>query len=122
MDEEANASVLERIARELTTIRQLLSKTSNAAADAESEVPQKMRRFAMYMHDLHDMTYMYETRGHPVPSYILREMERCDDRFRQLLEELHVDGGAFEKIRREMAKDGIAGITRAAGSTEGAEG
>lgn len=32
-------------------------------------------------------------------------MERCDDRFRQLLTEAHTDGGTFEKVRREMVKD-----------------
>jgi hypothetical protein len=73
--------------------------------EAESEIPEKMRRFTMYMHDLHDVSYMYEEKGHPTPHYILREMERCDDRFRQLLNELHLDGGTFERVRREMAAD-----------------
>ncbi len=31
--------------------------------------------------------------------------ERCDDRYRQLLEEAHTDGGTFEKVRRGMAED-----------------
>ena len=59
----------------------------------------------MYMHDVHDVSYMYEERGHQVPQHILREMERCDDRYRQLLQELHLDGGTFEKVRRKMAED-----------------
>lgn len=96
---------LERIARELTMIRQLVSKVVNAIVDAESEIPEKMRRFIMYMHDVHDVSYMYEERGIPVPPHLAREMERCDDRYRQLLNELHLDGGTFEKVRREMAKD-----------------
>ena len=96
---------LERIARELKTIREFMSKVVNYMVDAESEVPEKMRRFINYMHDIHDVSYMYEEHGHPVPSHILREMERCDDRYRQLLAALHLDGGTFEKIRREMAKD-----------------
>ena len=33
------------------------------------------------------------------------EMERCDDRFRQLLEEAHLDGNVFEQVRRKMADD-----------------
>jgi hypothetical protein len=35
----------------------------------------------------------------------MREVERCDDRLRQMLSEQHSDGGTFEKVRREMAKD-----------------
>lgn len=96
---------LNRVARELTTIRQLLSSVVSAIRDAESEIPEKMRRFMNYMHDLHDVRYMYEEVGQPCPDHLLRDMERCDDRYRQLLKELHLDGGAFEKIRREMAKD-----------------
>src|ERR1035437_5081470 len=99
-DEEAS---LERVGRELKTIREMMSKVINYIADAESEVPEKMRRFINYMHDVHDVSYMYEEHGHPVPAHILREMERCDDRYRQLLETMHKDGGAFEKIRRGMA-------------------
>jgi hypothetical protein len=73
--------------------------------DAEMEVKEKMRRFTMYMHELHDISYMYEERGQAVPAHILRELERCDDRLRQLLEKEHMDGGTFERVRREMAGD-----------------
>lgn len=104
-DKSKDHDLLLRIARELTTIRQLTSRAVNSMSDAEQEVPEFMRRFIMYMHDIHDVVNMYEERGHVVPSHILREMERCDDRLRQLLEKLHTDGGAFEKIRREMASD-----------------
>ena len=86
--------VFERIARELVTIRKQMTDVVNAMREAESEVPEKMRRFVMY-----------ESHGIPVPTHLHREMERCDDRYRQLLEGLHLDGGAFEKVRREMAKD-----------------
>ena len=101
-DEEAH---LDRIGREMKTIRELLSKVINYIADAESEVPEKMRRFMNYMHDLHDIKYMYEELGHAVPTHHLREMERCDDRFRQLIAEQNSEGGTFEKVRREMASD-----------------
>ncbi len=96
---------LDRIARELKTIRELVSKASSYIAEAQSEVPEKIRRFVTYMHDIHDITYMYEERGHMPPAHLLRELERCDDRFRQLLSELHNEGGIFEKVRREMAAD-----------------
>lgn len=96
---------LARQSQELKTIRELLSKVANALIEAEAEIPEKMRRFALYMHAVHDIIYMYEEHGHPVPSYVHREVERCDDRYRQLLNELHLDGGTFEKVRREMAKD-----------------
>ena len=104
-DGPSDEALLLQIRKELTTIRQLLTKVVFAVTEAESEIPEKMRRFIMYMHDVHDVSYMYESRGLDVPQHVRREMERCDDRYRQLLEELHLDGGAFEKVRREMAKD-----------------
>jgi hypothetical protein len=91
--------------RELATIRQLMSKVVSYMVEAESEVPEKMRRFIMYMHDVHDVSIMYESRGLAIPVWILREMERCDDRYRQLLQESHQEGGTFAKVRAEMAKD-----------------
>jgi len=97
---------LNRIAREQTVMRELIGKFVYAMiTQAESEVPESMRRFVTYMHDIHDITYMYEQRGLPIPRWILAEMERCDDRFRQLLDKHHTDGGVFEKVRREMAAD-----------------
>ena len=62
-------------------------------------------RSTMYMVDIHTIVHLYEERGLAAPDYVLREMERCDDRLRQLLLKHHTDGGAFEKVRREMAKD-----------------
>jgi len=96
---------LKSIDQHLHIIQGMLAKVINYMVEAEKEVSEKMRRFMMYMHDLHDITYMYEERGLHVPQYILREMERCDDRLRQLLQEAHTDGGTFEKVRRDMAED-----------------
>ncbi len=96
---------LERLSREMKTMRELLSKVVFYIGEAEKEVPEKMRRFMNYMHDLHDIKYMYEELGHVVPFHHLREMERCDDRFRQLIEEQNAEGGTFNKVRREMASD-----------------
>ncbi len=105
MPEHSDSVYLERISKDMKIVRELLVKVVNYMVDAESEVPEKMRRFIMYMHDVHDIGHLYEERGLPVPQYIMRELERCDDRYRQLLDELHLDGGIFEKVRREMAKD-----------------
>ncbi len=96
---------LDRIAREMKTMREMMSKIVNYMIEAESEIPEKMRRFLNYMHDLHDIKYMYEELGHTVPPHQLREMERCDDRFRQLIAEQNAAGGTFDKVRREMAAD-----------------
>ena len=96
---------LKRIADDMKIIREQLGKIINSIVEAESEVPEKMRRFVMYMHDIHDIKNMYEERGIEVPPHVMREMERCDDRYRQLLTELHAAGGTFDKVRREMAKD-----------------
>lgn len=97
--------VLQRIARELTTIRQHTTLVIGYVRDAESDVPEKYRRFVNAFHDVHDIKYMYEEHGQPPPEYLLSEIRRMDDRYRQILEELNAAGGAFEKVRREMAKD-----------------
>jgi len=96
---------LQNIRRELTSIRQLTSQFVNATVEAEAEVPERMRRFAMYMHDVHDMLSMYRETGHEAPPHVKDEANRCDDRYRQILNDLYKDAGTFEKIRREMAED-----------------
>lgn len=96
---------LQRIASEMKTIRELVSTAVAATREAESEIPEKMRRFVMYMHDIHDISFMYHEVGQEAPTWVKREMERCDDRFRQLLDEANTDGGTFEKVRQEMAED-----------------
>ncbi len=103
--DEGIQNELAAMRRELATIRQLASDAVNYIRDAEAEIPEKMRRFMNYMHDVHDVKYMYEELGHDVPAHLLRELERLDDRYRQLLNEQHLDGGTFEQVRREMAKD-----------------
>lgn len=104
-DKSSDNELLLRIARELKTIREQMTFVTYSIREAESEIPEKMRRFIMYMHDVHDIVNLYHEGGQPPPAHVLREMERCDDRYRQLLKELHVDGGAFEKVRRDMAAD-----------------
>ena len=101
----ADESEDQAVRRELKVIRELLSKVVNYMVDAESEVPEKMRRFIMYMHDIHDIKNLYDEHGINVPDHVMREVERCDDRLRQLLIQMHTDGGTFEKVRREMAED-----------------
>jgi hypothetical protein len=105
MDEATLQAELNRVSRELKTIRELMSKVIFYITDAESEIPERMRRFMNYMHDVHDIKYMYEEQGHDVPQHVLRELERLDDRYRQVLSEMTASGGAFDKVRREMAAD-----------------
>lgn len=95
---------LKRIADELKIIRQQSTEMALAARDAESEIPEKMRRFANYFHDIVHIKGEYVSLGLKAPDYIDREMERCCDRFRHLLDDLHQDGGIFEQIRRDMAE------------------
>ena len=104
-DSVTERDLLFRIARELTQLRKLNSELVKFMRDAETEVPESLRRFANYMHDVHDIKYMYEEHGQRPPTYILQEIERLDDRYRQILREHNTDGGAIEKIRREMAAD-----------------
>lgn len=103
--EKELSNVLERIARELTEVKKFTREMLNYMSNAEAEIPEKMRRFANYFHDLHDIKFMHEEVGVEPPNYILRELERLDDRFRQVLIDLHTDGNTFEKVRREMASD-----------------
>ena len=95
---------LERIAREMVTQRKLLSELVRFHRDAESELPEYMRRFANYMNELHDIAYMYSEIGQEPPVWIKEEMNRCDDRCRQLLKREHAEG-TFGKVRAEMADD-----------------
>ncbi len=97
--------LLFRIVRELTQVRQQNAELLRYARDAESEVPESLRRFANYMHDVHDIKYMYEEHGSKPPVHTLQELERLDDRYRQILKAHNTDGGAIEKIRRQMAED-----------------
>lgn len=105
MAEASVESELNRIARELKDIRTLVTAAVSYIREAEAEVPESMRRFANYFHDIVHIKGEYVTLGISCPPYIEREMERCADRFRQLIDLHHKDGGAFEKVRREMAKD-----------------
>lgn len=105
LDDLSEKDLLLRIARELKTIRENTGKALFAMHEAEAEVPEKMRRFANYFHDIVHIKGEYVTLGITPPPWIDREMERCHDRFRQALEELHTEGGAFEKVRRKMAED-----------------
>jgi hypothetical protein len=96
---------LRDIARDMKTLTNMLGGLINSMSEAESEVPERMRRFIIYMHCLHDIMYMYQEIGQEPPEYIKHEARRCDDRYRQLLAELNTDTGVFEKVRREMAAD-----------------
>lgn len=104
-DSVSERDLLFRIARELTQLRQLNTELLKFSRDAETEVPESLRRFANYFHDVHDIKYMYEEHGQRPPQHILDEIERLDDRYRQILKAHNTDGGAIEKIRREMAED-----------------
>lgn len=103
--EHSSEVYLDRIAKDMKLIREMMTTVVTYMRDAEAEIPERMRRFIMYMHDVHDIVNLYHEGGQPPPDYVLREMERCDDRYRQILTEMHTDGGPFEKVRREMSKD-----------------
>lgn len=102
-DEDAEAH-LKAMARDIQALRSMLTEVVNYMKEAESEIPEKMRRFMMYFHDVHDIKYMYEEHGQPPPAHVVKEIERCDDRYRHLLEDLNLDTGAFERVRQEMSK------------------
>lgn len=104
-DSATDRQLLFQMRRELQQMRQLMSKALFAMGEAEAEIPEKMRRFANYFHDVVHIKGEYVTLGIQPPKWLDEEMERCHDRMRQALIELHTDGGAFEKVRRKMAED-----------------
>lgn len=104
-DSVTERDLLFRAARELTTIRKQNTELLGFYRDAEKEIPEFLRRFANYYHDMHDVKFVYEEHGQRPPQHVLDELERCDDRMRQILKSLHSGGGALEKVRREMAED-----------------
>jgi hypothetical protein len=96
---------LKNMRKELSTLRQLVSQGVSYLRDAEAEIPERIRRFTHHMHSIHDIKYMYEELGVKPPEHLLKELERVDDRFRQLIAEENAEGGTFSKVRREMASD-----------------
>ena len=95
---------LKQIARDMRELLLNVREAVKYMKDAESEVPEKMRRFMMYFHDIHDLRDLYHQGGQEPPTYVRREIEKCDDRLRHLLEDLYAEDGAFEKLRREMSQ------------------
>lgn len=107
-DTVTDRDLLFRIARELTQIRQGMHKALFAMGEAEKEIPEKMRRFMNYFHDVVHVKGEYVSLGLEPPVEINKEMERNHDRARQILHDLHSDGGHFEKVRREMTEHPVA--------------
>lgn len=103
-DDLTEKDLLLRACRELKTIRELATKAVFAMVEAEAEIPEKMRRFANYFHDVVHIKGEYVALGIQPPKYLDREMERCADRYRHLLDDLHLEGGTFDKVRRDMAE------------------
>ena len=70
----------------------------------------------MYMHDIHDVKNFYVEGGLQVPVWVLREAERCDDRFRQLLTEAHTNAQvakAMNQLASEQAKAALEKVQKA---------
>jgi hypothetical protein len=99
------ATYLKWIAADIKLMRQQFTELNKYIREAESEVPEKLRRFMNYSHDVHDVKYMYEEVGQPVPQHLLDELQRLDDRYRQILKDMLSDDGVLGRVRREMAGD-----------------
>jgi len=99
------AVYLKQISGEMRLIRQQLTEVVSYIRDAESEVPERLRRFGNYFHDIHHIKFTYEDVGQKPPQHLLDELMRLDDRYRQILKALNSEGGPLEKVRRDMASD-----------------
>lgn len=95
---------LQRISRDMRELTLMVREMVKYIKDAESEIPEKMRRFIMYFHDVHDIWWLYVQTGHEPPKHLRQEIERCADRYKHILDDLYGDTGAFERVRQEMAK------------------
>ena len=85
---------LNQIAKDIHVIREKISAYVNAQHEAESEIPEKLRRFVTYWHALHDIINIYEEKGQDAPSNIKREMERLMTASPALVE-AHLDDNVF---------------------------
>lgn len=103
-DESMSEAYLKNMARDIQSLKSQLAGIITFMNEAQSEVPEKIRRFMMYMHDVHDTINFYRETGQESPAHVKMEAERCDDRYRHLLGELYTDGGAFEQVRKDMSK------------------
>lgn len=105
MANDDQETYMKQMQQDIFAIKGMLIKVVNYMVEAESEIPEKMRRFIMYYHDVHDILALYHTQtGNEPPDYIKRELERCSDRYRHLLEDLYNDTGTFEQVRKEMTQ------------------
>lgn len=66
----SDSDYLYLIARDIKVVREQISKYVNAQHEAESEIPEKLRRFTTYWHALHDIVSVYEERGTDAPNYV----------------------------------------------------
>lgn len=105
MTEESDAH-LANLARDMRAILLELREVVRYMKEAESEVPEKMRRFIMYFHDVHDIQNLHHELGLMPPKYLNQELERCHDRFRHILEDMYGDQGTFERVRQDMTNRG----------------
>ena len=106
VEDDDNDLSIARIARDMRAILLEVREVVKYMKDAESEVPEKARRFIMYYHDVHDIVWLYHENGQEPPPFLHRELERCSDRYRHIVEDLFGDGGTFERVRREMSQRG----------------
>jgi hypothetical protein len=103
---EADAANLANLARDMRAILLEIREVTRYMKDAESEIPEKARRFIMYYHDVHDIVWLYHENGQEPPDYLRKELERCSDRYRHIVEDLFGEDGTFERVRQEMTKRG----------------
>ena len=105
MTTESEAQIA-NLTRDMRAILLEVREVTKYMKEAESEVPEKVRRFIMYFHDVHDMQNLYNELGLIPPLHIKQEIERCADRFKHILEDMYDTNkhGAFERVRQDMSE------------------
>lgn len=101
--------ILEQLRMQTELLEKLVANVAlglGALHKAEQEVPEHMRRFTMYFHDLHDVMNFYHEIGQDPPSYIKREVERCHDRMAHLIEDETNQGGTFHAVAQKVKDRG----------------
>ena len=96
---------LDLILKELRELNRSFAEVTAYLHRAEKEIPHHLRGLMDYYHDVIHLIRAYESIGMPIPNMLLRESERMHDRMHQLIEREHRQGGAFEKVIKEMNEE-----------------
>jgi hypothetical protein len=63
-----NDDQLKTLQQDIHMIKNMMAEVIIYMKGAEAEIPEKMRRFMNYFHDVRDIRFMHEETGQPAPA------------------------------------------------------